>query len=57
MLMACLCLVEDLKPSVFGVFLCSVFSGSIPLLSATPSIGWWTGDINPKIIPKPDGQV
>jgi hypothetical protein len=57
MLMACLCLVEDRKLGVFCVFLCSVFSGSIPWLSAPPSIGWCAGDNYPKIIPKPDGQV
>ena len=55
--MACLCLVEDLKLSVFCVFLCSEF-GFDPLIVRAPE--YWLVDWrqnNPKIIPKPDGQV
>jgi len=43
--------------TAFGVFLCAVFSDSIPYWLANSGIGWYAGENSPKIIAKPDGQA
>jgi hypothetical protein len=43
--------------TAFGVFLCAVFSDSIPYWLANSGIGWHDGENSLKIIPKPGGQA
>jgi len=43
--------------AAFSVFLCAVFSDSIPYWLANLGIGLRVGENSPKIIAKPDGQA